>query len=52
MGKSLSTDSPTEENRTIWPIVLTVLHLIGFIGGFFVAIPTSLSLSHVSIALH
>ena len=42
----LATDPPSANKRTIWPVVLVVLHGLCFVGGFCVAIPTSLS--HVS----
>ena len=40
---TLSTEAPTSESPTVWPIVFAILHLLCFIGGFFVAIPIALS---------
>ena len=36
-------DPPSANKRTIWPVVLVVLHGLCFVGGFCVAIPISLS---------
>ena len=48
-AESLSFEPPTADNRTVSPIVLIVLHMICFIGGFCVAIPASSSTLSIGI---
>ena len=40
---SSSTESPSNESRTVWPLVFAGLHSLCFIAGFFIAIPIALS---------
>ena len=46
----LSLEPPSANKRTIWPVLLDVLHGVCFMAGFCVVVPVSLS--YVSLLEH